>query len=466
MAIPDDSREAPNPADRSYLGLRDTGKLPITPEPQRQTRIRRNLTKTLLAAMCSALLAIVLIRHFSHPHETAAQRQQREELEASARDPEAQPDALRKRLEQQRALAEIRRNARQQPASDPVAGAAPPGEAGIPKGRPGDDAGPVPPGYHLPGAGTGGATDADRLARQRQAELMENQSLVAYEDTGGATRENSERSETSFDAMQTDLPRAISRERDAAPEDMQSQLSAVASRLTHFSESSATAERNANWLETRGKDQQDAPLIPVPADSPYMVMGGTAIQTVALQGANSDMPGTFRAMVDRDIYDSINGTCRLIPKGTRIIGVTSNDVAVGQERMLIAATRMIFPNGASVQLDGLSGADPNGEAGVSADVNNHFLRIFGSTFLIAGVAAWIGHNQAQPTGTTININGGTSDTLTSAAAQSLSQTTQTILQRNMNIQPTLRLEPGQRITMITRRDMKLPPTLVDGSCLQ
>jgi hypothetical protein len=99
-------------------------------------------------------------------------------------------------------------------------------------------------------------------------------------------------------------------------------------------------------------------------------------------------------------------------------------------------------------------------------LSNHFFRIFGSTFLIAGVAAWIGHNQAQPTGTTININGGTSDTLTSAAAQSLSQTTQTIRQRNMNIQPTLRLEPGQRITMITRRDMKLSPTLVDGSCLQ
>lgn len=466
MAIPDDSREAPSPADRPYPGLQNTGTPSITPEPHRQTRIRRNLARTLLAAMCSVLLAIVLIRHFSHPHETAAQRQQREEVEAAARDPEAQPDALRKRLEQQRALAETRRNAQQPSASATVAGGMPLEEAGIPKGRPGDDAGPVPPGYRLPGAGTGGTTDADRLARQRQAELMENQSLVAYEDTGGARREIGEHSETSFDALQNDLPRAISQARDAAPDGMQSQLAALASGLTHTSESSATAQRNANWLETRGKDQQDAPLIPLPADSPYMVMGGTAIQTVALQGANSDLPGTFRAMVDRDIYDSINGTCRLIPRGTRIIGVTSNDVAVGQERMLIAATRMIFPNGASMRLDGLSGADPNGEAGVTADVNNHFFKIFGSTFLIAGVAAWIGHNQAQPTGTTININGGTSDTLTSAAAQSLSQTTQTILQRNMNIQPTLRLEPGQRITMITRRDMKLPPNLVDGSCLQ
>ncbi|WP_233849479.1 TrbI/VirB10 family protein [Paraburkholderia sp. HD33-4] len=466
MAMPDDPPEVPNPADRPYPGLRETGTPPITPEPQRQTRIRRNLAKTLLAAMCSVLLAIVLIRHFSHPHETAAQRQQREELEASARDPEAQPDALRKRLEQQHALAETRRNAQQPRASDPVASVTPLDGTGIPKGRPGDDPGPVPPGYHVPGGGSGGTPDADRLARQRQAELMENQSLVAYEDPGGATRDNGEGRDNQLDAIPNDLQSALSREGNTAPGGLQSQLSAIASGMTHISERSATAQRNANWLASRGNDQQDAPLMPVPADSPYMVMGGTAIQTVALQGANSDMPGTFRAMVDRDIYDSINGTCRLIPRGTRIIGVTSNDVAVGQERMLIAATRMIFPNGASLRLDGLSGADPNGEAGVTADVNNHFFRIFGSTFLIAGVAAWIGHNQAQPGGTTININGGTSDTLTSAAAQSLSQTTQTILQRNMNIQPTLRLEPGQRITMITRRDMKLPPNLVDGSCLQ
>jgi type IV secretory pathway VirB10-like protein len=283
------------------------------------------------------------------------------------------------------------------PASGPVAGGTPLEEADIPKGRSRDDAGPVPPGYHLPGTGTGGATDADRLARQRQAELMEDQSLVAYEDTGGATRENSERSENSFDAMQNDFPRAISQARDAAPEGMQSQLSALASGLTHISESNAAAQHNANWLETRGKDQQDAPLIPVPADSPYKVMGGMAIQTVALQGANSDMPGTFRPMVDRDIYDSINGTCRLIPRGTRIVGVTSNDVAVGQERMLIAATRMIFPNGASLRLDGLSGADPNGEAGVTADVNNHFFRIFGSTFLIAALPCGSGTiRRSQP----------------------------------------------------------------------
>ncbi|WP_335668726.1 TrbI/VirB10 family protein [Burkholderia pseudomallei] len=223
----------------------------------------------------------------------------------------------------------------------------------------------------------------------------------------------------------------------------------------------ATARHNADWLKQQSNVADDEkPVVPVPIDSPYMVMGGTPIPSIILQGAKSDMPGTFRAMVDRDIYDSIDGSCKLIPKGTRILGRTSN---VGQDLMLMAATRMIFRH-ASMRLDGLSGNDPDGEAGVSADVNNHFFKIFGSTFLIAGVAAWIGHNQNQSSGTTINVNGGVSTDLSSAAAQSLSQTTQTILQRNMNIQPTLKLKPGQRITFITQRDMMLPPNVTDGNC--
>lgn len=74
---------------------------PLTPEPPRLTRIRRNLAKVLVIALFSALLAIVLVRALSHPHETAAERRQREQLEAEARQPNASADALRKRLEGQ-----------------------------------------------------------------------------------------------------------------------------------------------------------------------------------------------------------------------------------------------------------------------------------------------------------------------------------------------------------------------------
>ncbi|REG58563.1 type IV secretion system protein VirB10 [Paraburkholderia sp. BL6669N2] len=435
---------------------------PLTPEPARLTRIRRNLAKTLLVALCSALLAIVLVHALSHPRETAAERREREQIEADARQPKASPDAIRKRLEDQRNLALARAGDAASAASAPLGGTP---LDGIPKGVPGDDAGPLPRNYRTAGPGTPDR-DADRLALQRQIDAMQSQSLVAYEDTGGDNGNPSAGNGLSPDRIAGSLAHLSGLQAAPRSPSPGGSSETTASGLTPVNVSSATDRRNADWVRQQGDATGDAkPLVPVSIDSPYMVMGGTPIPTVILQGAKSDMPGTFRAMVDRDIYDSIDGRCKLIPKGTRILGRTNNDVAIGQDLMLMAATRMIFRH-ATMRLDGLTGNDPDGEAGVTAEVNNHFFRIFGSTFLIAGVAAWIGHNQSQQSGTTINVNGGASTDLSEAAAQSLSQTTQTILQRNMNIQPTLKLEPGQRITFITQRDMMLPPNVTDGSCNQ
>ncbi|MFP4904376.1 TrbI/VirB10 family protein, partial [Paraburkholderia sp. BR14261] len=397
---------------------------PLTQEPAKLTRIRRNLAKTLLIVLCSALLAIVLVHALSHPHETAAERREREQIEADARQPKASSDAIRKRLEDQRNLALARAGDAASGASAPLGGTP---LDGIPKGAPGDDSGPLPRNYRNGGEASGSG-DADRLALQRQIEAMQSQSLVAYEDTGSGTSNAPAGNGSPLDHIADNLSQHLDQQ-TAAGHASESGGESPPSGPSSVSASSATDHRNADWIRQQGEGNDDsAPLVPIPVSSPFMVMGGTPISTVILQGAKSDMPGTFRAMVDRDIYDSIDGSCLLIPKGTRILGRTNNDVAIGQDLMLMAATRMIFRH-ASMRLDGLTGNDPDGEAGVSADVNNHFFKIFGSTFLIAGVAAWIGHNQSQSNGTTININGGMSTDLSEAAAQSLSQTTQTILQR-------------------------------------
>lgn len=432
----------------------------LTPETARLTRVRRDLAKVLLVALGSALVAIVLVHALSHPHETAAERRAREQLDAEARQPKASPDALRKRLEDQRNLAMAR--AGSETASAPLGGTP---LDGIPKGVPDDGAGPPPSDYHT-SSQSAANRDADRLALQRQIEAMQSQSLVAYEDTSRTANNTSDRAGNvqDLDGITGSLTNLSAKPAASGGVANGNAADTAPPALQHAGVGSTIDRRNTDWLKQQGNQADDEkPLVPVPLTSPHMVLGGTPIPTVILQGAKSDMPGTFRAMVDRDIYDSIDGSCKLIPKGTRILGRTNNDVAIGQDLMLMAATRMIFRH-ATMRLDGLAGNDPDGEAGVSADVDNHFFRIFGSTFLIAGVAAWIGHNQSQSNGTTINVNGGVASDLSSAAAQSLSQTTQTILQRNMNIQPTLRLEPGQRITFITQRDMMLPPGVTDGNC--
>ncbi|PTB17779.1 conjugal transfer protein TrbI [Trinickia symbiotica] len=436
-----------------------TSAAPMTPQPQRRTCIRRDFAKLFLLLLGGTLFAIVFVRYLSHSHLTAAERRAEEQLKAAAKEPAALPEALAKRLADERALAEARKRLASAPA-----GGTPLTDPGIPKGRPGDE--PLPSGYKVPGADGERMSAQERLALERQAEQLDNQSLVAYEDTAGDKAESGRAMRNA--GSPTDVSTRLATSDPSAQDGLSGNAAntpwAHIAQLASPNANASDRERNARWLAHTSGDSQDGPLTLIPAASPYMVMEGTPITTVMLGGTNSDLPGTFRALVDHDIVDSVSGQCVLIPKGTKIIGLTHDDVAIGQERLLLAGTRMIWPNGASLSLTRMPGADPNGDAGLTADVNNHFFKIFGSTLLIGGVAAWIGHNQSQPTGTTININGGGANDLSAAAAQSLSQTTQTILQRNMNIQPTLTTQPGQRMVIVTTRDMEIPPEQVRASC--
>ena len=107
------------------------------------------------------------------------------------------------------------------------------------------------------------------------------------------------------------------------------------------------------------------------------------IHVKTVEGLNSDKPGRVSLMVDEDVYDSLRGDCLMIPKGAFINGMYSADIKVGQERLLVASTSLRLPNGKSVPLNGMQGADQNGYAGFSGDVNNHFLKIFGAGFITA-----------------------------------------------------------------------------------
>lgn len=169
-------------------------------------------------------------------------------------------------------------------------------------------------------------------------------------------------------------------------------------------------------------------------------------------GLNSDKPGEFRATVSQDVYDTVKGTCRIIPAGTTLVGMYSADIAVGQERILTAFVRMQLPNGKTVPLMGMQGADPDGTAGNSGDVNNHFWKIFGGALVIGLLEQRFNNGN---TATTVGPNGLT--TYGNAAGQVATQTAQTILNRNQNIRPTITTEPGQKMVVQVKHDIVLEP---------
>ncbi|MBN8744532.1 MAG: TrbI/VirB10 family protein [Thiomonas arsenitoxydans] len=192
-----------------------------------------------------------------------------------------------------------------------------------------------------------------------------------------------------------------------------------------------------------------------PKASNHELFAGSVIPAVLQTGIDSDLPGTITGMVRQTVYDSLNPSVVLIPQGTKIIGAYSSDVAYGQSRVLVAWNRLIFPNGAMIDLKGMVGADGQGESGLSDQVDNHYARIFGSAVLMSLLG--VGAQLSQPqTGNAL-----TTPSASQQAAAALSQQIDTVgtnlLNKNLNIQPTLNIRPGYTFNVLVNRTMILPP---------
>ena len=186
----------------------------------------------------------------------------------------------------------------------------------------------------------------------------------------------------------------------------------------------------------------------------HELFASSVIPAVTLSGINSDLPGSVSAQVRQTVYDSRDGKTVLIPQGTRVNGDYSSGVSYGQKRVLIAWKHLIFPNGQSIDIQGMLGADGKGQSGLYDEVDNHYGRIFGSAILISmlGVAAQLG----QPQNTSLLSSPSIGSTATGSATSQLNNVGTSLLNKNLNIAPTLMIQPGYAFNIMVNKTMVLP----------
>lgn len=184
--------------------------------------------------------------------------------------------------------------------------------------------------------------------------------------------------------------------------------------------------------------------------SRYVVQAGAVIPAALVTGIRSDLPGQITAQVTENVYDSPTGRFLLIPQGAKLIGIYDSQIAFGQSRVLLVWNRLILPDGRSIVLERQPGADAGGYAGLEDEIDNHWLKLFQaaglSTILSIGAQAGVGTNESNLI-----------QTLRRGGSESLNQTGQQIVQRNLNIQPTLTIRPGFPVRVIVSRDLVLAP---------
>ena len=189
------------------------------------------------------------------------------------------------------------------------------------------------------------------------------------------------------------------------------------------------------------QDKLHAPL------SPHEVKAGSVIPCTLITGLNSDLPGDIIAQVRENVYDTVNGDNILIPQGTRVIGKYDSMVSYGQSRILLVFTRIIMPNGNSVSLEGMPGVDLSGYAGVSDRVDEHWARLLTGVVLSAILNASAAQVEES----------NTADIYLKEGSNTFSKAGEKIVQRQLDVQPTLTVRPGWNFNVLVQKDMILEP---------
>jgi type IV secretion system protein VirB10 len=182
--------------------------------------------------------------------------------------------------------------------------------------------------------------------------------------------------------------------------------------------------------------------------SPYEVLAGTVIAASLLTGVNSDLPGMVTAQVTENVYDTVTGHTLLIPQGSRLIGSYDSVVAFGQSRALLVWQRIVMPDGSSIQIDNLPATDAAGYAGLEDEVDYHTWTLLKgiamSTLLGVGGQVTFGGNQSNLV-----------EAIRESTAESTNEAGQRIVEKDINIQPTITVRPGWPLRVIVHKDLIL-----------
>jgi type IV secretion system protein VirB10 len=199
---------------------------------------------------------------------------------------------------------------------------------------------------------------------------------------------------------------------------------------------------------------------------------GKLVHAVLETAINTQLPGSVRAIVSRDIYAEA-GNRVLIPKGSRLVGVYNTNLFRGQGRVFVVWNRVIRPDGIDIMINSGS-TDQLGRAGVHGYVDNRY----GQMFAAAGLSSILGigvalageeivgtGNQTQsiaPDGSVTTTVQSTDQAVLGAAAR-LGRVGERISTRIFDFRPVITIDQGTPVKVFVNRDLIFPQELLSGT---
>lgn len=169
---------------------------------------------------------------------------------------------------------------------------------------------------------------------------------------------------------------------------------------------------------------------------------GFVIPAVLETAIDSDLPGSVRAVVSRDVR-GFDGQQVLIPRGSKVIGQYRSAVSQGQTRAFVVWSRIITPQGVSIDV-GSPATDTLGRGGIAGRADTHFMQRFGSAILLSVISAGV-----EAAG---RSHGDTTSVVIGSSSQA-NQVASIALQKQIDIPPTIRVAQGVPVQVSVARDL-------------
>lgn len=177
-------------------------------------------------------------------------------------------------------------------------------------------------------------------------------------------------------------------------------------------------------------------------DVTRIVPQGFVIPAVLETAIDSDLPGSVRAVVSRDVR-GFDGSQVLVPRGSHLIGQYKSAAAIGQTRAFVVWSRIITPSGVSIDV-GSPATDRLGRGGLEGKADSHFFERFGASILLSVVSGGID---------ALARNGGNNNALIIGSPTQAQNVAAIALQKQIDIPTTIRVAQGQPVQVFVARDL-------------
>lgn len=207
------------------------------------------------------------------------------------------------------------------------------------------------------------------------------------------------------------------------------------------------------------KNTREAPI------SPYTLPSGSMIPCSLISGINSDLPGNITAVVTENVYDWAKPHVCLVPQGSRVFGEYDSNIAFAQKRIQIKWTRLTYPDGSVINLDGMPGVDRRGYTGLKDKFYGHYGRMITAALLTTAIGLipeWIEDKNTNSStvissgGQTIVIPQNNDDfrkTAASQVAEAVGRVGNKYFDKALNVDPTILIRPGTRFNIQVNADI-------------